>query len=72
MGDKKQGQKQEAAAAIHCKVKGCRHSPSKFSFCAEHFDQFKFGLINKAGEPCLDYDKKLDQYEHVKAQRKAV
>ena len=71
MGDKKQ--KPEAAAAIHCKVKACRHSPSKFGFCSEHFDQFKFGLINKAGENCLDYDKKLDQYEHAKkAQRKAV
>lgn len=64
MSDKK---KQEGGGAIHCKVKGCKHSPSKFSFCAEHFDHFKFGLINKHGEPCLDYDKKSEQFEHRKA-----
>ena len=65
MSDPK-GKKQEAAAAIHCKVKACKHNPSKFGFCSEHFDQFKFGLINKGGEPCMDFDKKLDQYEHKK------
>lgn len=69
MSDKKPG-KPETSAAIHCKVKGCKHSPSKFAFCAEHFDQFKFGLINKHGEPCMDFDKKSEQYEHHKAHRK--
>ncbi len=68
MSDKK---KPQVASAVHCKVKGCKHSPSKFEFCGEHFDQFKFGLINKHGEPCMDFDKKLDQYEHHKAKRTA-
>lgn len=69
MSDKKPGKPQESAA-IHCKVKACKHPPSKFSFCAEHFDQFKFGLINKLGEPCQDWDKKSEQYDHWKTKRK--
>lgn len=74
MGDKKQGkaQKAEGSAALHCKVKGCKHNPSKFEFCAEHFDQFKFGLINKHGEPCQDFDKKEEQYLHWKAAHKTA
>ena len=71
MGDKKHGPKDAGAAAIHCKVKGCKQNPSKFSFCAEHFDQFKFGLITKLGEPCQDYEKKSEQYAHWKTSRKA-
>ena len=71
MGDNNK-KKPETSAAIHCKVKGCKHNPSKFEFCSEHFDQFKFGLINKQGEPCQDFDKKLDQYEHVKAKKKSA
>ena len=72
MGDKKQGkpQKSEGSAAVHCKVKGCKHPPSKFEFCSEHFDQFKFGLINKMGEPCQDYEKKEEQYDHWKTAHK--
>lgn len=73
MGDKKhpQQQKPQGPVVSHCKVKGCKHKPSKFEFCGEHFDQFKFGLINKHGEHCQDYDKKLDQYEHYKAKKTA-
>jgi hypothetical protein len=69
MGDNK---KPQAVSAIHCKVKACKHSPSKFEFCGEHFDQFKFGLINKHGEPCMDFDKKLDQYEHHKKAKRSA
>lgn len=59
--------------ALHCKVKGCKHNPSKYEFCAEHFDQFKFGLITKNGEHCADYEKKEEQYEHwKKAHRKSA
>ena len=68
MGDKKSGKSE--STAIHCRVKGCKHSPSKFDFCAEHFDQFKFGLVNKHGEPCMDFDKKSEQYDHWKKSRK--
>jgi hypothetical protein len=74
MSDKKQGKPKAegAAAAIHCKVKGCKHAPSKFEFCAEHFDQFKFGLINKAGEPAQDFEKKEEQYAHFKKAKKTA
>jgi|GEM_PF-6789999 len=65
MSDKKKPE----ASSVQCKKHGCKHSPSKFGFCADHFDQFKFGLINKGGEPCMDYDKKLDQYEHARGRK---
>jgi hypothetical protein len=72
MADKKDMKpgKPEPVGAIHCKVHACKHNPSKFGFCGEHFDQFKFGLINKAGEHCLDYDKKADQYDDWKKSKK--
>lgn len=70
MGDKHQ--KPQKAEALHCKVKACKHSPSKFGFCAEHFDQFKFGLINKQGEPCQDFEKKEEQYSHYKKAKKTA
>ena len=69
----KQGDKShKSEAAAHCKVKACRHNPDKFGFCGEHFDQFKFGLITKAGELCSDFDKKSEQYEHWKIGKKTA
>ena len=62
----KQGKQEKVDSPVHCKVKACKHNPGKFGFCGEHFDQFKFGLITKGGEPCLDFDKKLEQYEDWK------
>ena len=57
--------------AHQCRAKNCKSSPSKFGFCKEHFDQFKFGLITKNGEFCSDHDKKSDQFEDwKKANRK--
>lgn len=61
--------KRPEASSVQCKSSGCKHGPSKFGFCGDHFDQFKFGLINKHGEQCMDYDKKLDQYEHKKGRK---
>lgn len=59
------GEKKEVGAAMGgmCKFRGCKHTPSKFSFCQEHFEHFKFGLINKGGEFVPDYEKKLDQFQ---------
>lgn len=45
-----------------CKASGCRKSDAQFGFCAEHFDHFKFGLINRKGKKVPDYDKKFDHY----------
>ncbi len=41
----------------HCKVNATR-----FGFCEEHYDHFKFGLIKKTGEPVSDYVKKFEHY----------
>lgn len=68
--DKKHG-KEEASGFSPCKFKACKHNPSKFGFCGEHFDQYKFGLINKHGEYVPDYEKKIEQYEDFKKKKTA-
>lgn len=45
-----------------CLADGCKSVPSRFDFCQEHYDQFKFGLINKLGKPVPDFQKKYDHY----------
>ena len=50
-----------------CKVRGCKKGLSKFGFCAEHFEHFKFGMITKHGAPALDHEKKQDQWVAQKA-----
>ncbi|OFZ82916.1 MAG: hypothetical protein A2583_16710 [Bdellovibrionales bacterium RIFOXYD1_FULL_53_11] len=52
-----------------CTHKGCKTKPARFGFCPEHYEQFKFGLIKKTGEPVPDYDKKFEQYAAYKARR---
>lgn len=51
-----------------CHSWGCKAKAKAFSFCDEHYDHFKFGLIKKTGEPVPDYEKKLGHYlAHKKA-----
>jgi hypothetical protein len=51
-----------------CAVKDCKKSPQLTSFCTEHYDWFKFGLITKLGEKPIDFDKKHQAYlKHKKA-----
>jgi hypothetical protein len=50
-----------------CLVTECKTPDSRFEFCAEHFEQFKFGLITKVGKKVSDYDKKIDHYVAYKA-----
>ncbi len=40
----------------------CKVQATKFNFCEEHYDHFKFGLIKKTGEPVADYEKKIEHY----------
>jgi len=54
-----------------CKYTGCRKTVAKFSFCAEHFNWFKFGLINKSGEHVPDFDKKFDHFIRQKPRQEA-
>ncbi len=57
---------------IGCQAVSCKSDPKRYEFCEEHFKQFKFGLINKKGEPVFDYEKKLEHYQKwLKAQKVA-
>jgi hypothetical protein len=44
-----------------CKSESCKKAQVRFTFCEEHYDWFKFGLITKVGKKVSDFDKK---YEH--------
>jgi hypothetical protein len=46
-----------------CHAWGCKSQSTRFNFCEEHFDHFKFGLIKKTGERVSDYDKKIEHYQ---------
>ncbi len=55
--------------AGNCISWGCKKEAKRFSFCDEHYDHFKFGLIKKTGEQVPDYEKKLGHYLAQKAKR---
>lgn len=57
--------------ALQCPYKSCKSKPQQFSFCTEHFQQFKFGLINKKGEHVPDYEKKFGHYSDFIARKNA-
>ena len=54
-----------------CFSVGCKIKAHRFNFCDEHYEQFKFGLIKKTGEPVPAYEKKFDHYQAYKARLKA-
>lgn len=66
---------QKAAGAglkVGCNATGCKQKDVRFSFCEEHFRQFKFGLITKSGAPAFDFEKKFEHYQRfLKAQKVA-
>jgi len=68
MADKKQVKE---AGSGHCVGHSCKQSEWRFSFCQEHFEQFKFGLIKKDGQPVPDFDKKIEQYQAFKKRQTA-
>ena len=45
-----------------CCAEDCKKKPERASFCAEHFDWFKAGLITKEGVKAMDFEKKYYQY----------
>ena len=65
------GKRPEPMAGMCCAV-GCKASSKQFSFCGEHFEQFKFGLIKKTGEAVSDYEKKFEHYQAWVARLKAA
>lgn len=59
---KTQSSQTDNVVRLKCLADGCKSGPSRFEFCSEHYNQFKFGLINKLGKPVPDYEKKYDHY----------
>ncbi len=52
-----------------CHAWSCKTQATRFNFCDEHYDHFKFGLIKKTGEPVSDYEKKIEHYMAHKAKK---
>lgn len=63
------GKQAPEVAAGMCRGQGCKGKSDRFDFCAEHYEQFKFGLINKLGRQVPDFEKKWDHYEAYKAKQ---
>jgi hypothetical protein len=55
-----------------CHGEGCKAKAQRYEFCAEHYEQFKFGLINKLGRHVPDYEKKWEHYQAYKAKLSKV
>ena len=53
-----------------CKCAGCKKHQARFSFCDDHYEWFKFGLITKEGKKVMDFDKKLSHFEHYVEKQK--
>jgi hypothetical protein len=67
MGTKKETVTATTATVVEkCASKGCKSSAHRFSFCDEHYEHFKFGLIKKTGEQVSDYEKKFGHYQAYK------
>jgi hypothetical protein len=49
-------------AEERCKSEGCKHAQARFTFCDEHYEWFKFGLITKVGKKVSDFEKKYTHY----------
>lgn len=66
-------QKPKGAGHIEgmCLSASCKTEEKRFGFCEEHYEQFKFGLIKKTGEPVSDYEKKFEHYQAYKAKKGA-
>jgi hypothetical protein len=71
MGKDKKTEQVGMAFAQHCKCEGCKKTEAKFTFCNEHYEWFKFGLINKMGKKVPDFDKKFDHYQFFLEKQKA-
>jgi hypothetical protein len=59
-----------ASSVEHCKCSGCKKTEARFTFCDEHYEWFKFGLISKTGAKVSDFDKKMDHYASYVAKQK--
>jgi hypothetical protein len=49
-----------------CIGDGCSKKPVKASFCSEHFEWFKAGLVTKDGAKAADFEKKHYHFMRAK------
>lgn len=63
--------KGQSSGSEGCISSGCKTPVTRFGFCKEHYEQFKFGLIKKTGQPVPDYEKKFEHYRAFQAKRGA-
>ncbi len=61
-GGKGKGAPEAAPGMCKATSVGCKAKATRFDFCEEHYDQFKFGLIKKTGEMVPDHEKKIEHY----------
>ena len=59
-----------SVVASMCKCEGCKKQESTFTFCGEHYDWYKFGLITKMGKKVSDLDKKYTHYQAYQEKQK--
>lgn len=52
----------ETTVVERCKAQECKKEGTRMGFCAEHYEWFKFGLINKKGEKVPDFERKFEHY----------
>jgi hypothetical protein len=62
----------EVVGSEACKCGGCKKPQARFTFCDEHYEWFKFGLISKVGDRVPDFDKKYDHYMAYVARTRTV
>jgi hypothetical protein len=62
----------EVVGAEGCKCGGCKKPQARFTFCDEHYEWFKFGLISKVGQKVPDFEKKYDHYVAYMARQKTT
>ena len=58
------------AGVEHCKCEGCKKPEARFTFCNEHYEWFKFGLITKFGKKVGDFDKKFGHFQSYQEKQK--
>lgn len=62
------GPKKEPQGEIaqKCLQGHCKRPTVRMSFCPEHFDEFKFGLLRKDGSQASDYERKFEHFQAYK------
>jgi len=60
--EKQQQQGGQQVEVKACKSEGCKHKPTKFGFCSDHYELYMAGVIKGDGSKPIDYEQKLSQY----------